>query len=214
MGKFKIAIVVPAFNEEITIFRVVRSLREYGEVVVVNDASADETGKIAEKAGATLVNHKKNKGYDAALNSGFIKAGELNCDVIVTFDADGQHNHKSIKEYVDLLEQGFKVVVGVRNKFQRVSEYIFSWVSIWRWGVKDPLCGMKAYHIDVFYQLGYFDSYGSIGTELTIYAAHKNIKIAQHPIKITDRQDESRFGSALSANMNILHALWMGCRKY
>jgi len=54
---------------------------------------------------------------------------------------------------IDLLEQGFKVVVGVRSKFQRVSEYIFSWVSIWRWGIKDPLCGMKAYRIDVFNQL-------------------------------------------------------------
>jgi glycosyltransferase involved in cell wall biosynthesis len=214
MGKYKIAIIIPAFNEEVTIFHVVQSVRGYGEVIVVNDASTDETGKIAEKAGATLVNHKKNKGYDSALNSGFVKAGELNCDVVITFDADGQHNHRSIKEYIDLLEQGFKVVVGVRGKFQRVSEYIFSWISIWKWGVKDPLCGMKAYRIDVFNQLGYFDSYNSIGTELAIYAACENIKIAQPPIKIKDRQDKPRFGNILFANINILRSLWIGCRKY
>ncbi len=214
MGKYKIAIVIPAFNEEVTIFNVVQSVKRYGEVIVVNDASTDETGKIAENAGAILVNHKKNKGYDGALNSGFNKAAELKYDVVITFDADGQHNQKSIKEYIDLLEQGFKVVVGVRDKFQRMSEYIFSWVSIWKWGIKDPLCGMKAYRIDVFNQLGYFDSYSSIGTELAIYAAHEKIKIAQQPIKIKDRQDKPRFGNMFFANMNILRSLWAGYRKY
>ena len=215
MGKYKIAIIIPAFNEEVTIFHVVQSVRGYGEVIVVNDASTDETGKIAEKAGATLVNHKKNKGYDGALNSGFVKAGELNCDVVITFDADGQHNQRFIKEYIDLLGQGFQVVVGIRGRFQRVSEYIFSWVSIWKWGIKDPLCGMKAYRIDVFNQLGYFDSYSSIGTELAIYAAaHQNIKIAQHPIKIKGRQDKPRFGNMFSANINILRSLWIGCKRY
>jgi glycosyltransferase involved in cell wall biosynthesis len=214
MYKYKIAIIIPAFNEETTIFRVVQSVRGYGEVIVINDASTDETGKIAEKAGAKLVNHKKNKGYDGALNSGFVKAGELNCDVVITFDADGQHNQRFIKEYIDLLEQGSQVVVGIRGEFQRVSEYIFSWVSIWKWGVKDPLCGMKAYHIDVFNQLGYFDSYGSIGTELVIYAAHQNIKIVQHPIEIKSRHDKSRFGNTFSANIRILRSLWMGFWKY
>ena len=104
--------------------------------------------------------------------------------------------------------------MGVRSKFQRVSEYIFSWISIWRWDIKDPLCGMKAYRVDVFNQLGYFDSYSSIGTELAIYAAYENIKIAQHPIKIKDRQDKPRFGNMFSANINILRSLWLGCRKY
>ena len=207
MDKYKVAIIIPAFNEEATIFRVVQSVIEYGEVIVINDASTDKTRKRAEKAGATLVNHKKNKGYDGALNSGFVKARELSCDVVITFDADGQHNQRFIKEYIDLLEQGFQVVVGIRGKFQRVSEYIFSWVSIWKWGVRDPLCGMKAYRVDVFNQLGYFDSYSSIGTELMIYAAHQNIKIAQHPVKIKDRQDKPRFGNIFSANINILRSL-------
>jgi glycosyltransferase involved in cell wall biosynthesis len=214
MDKYQVAIVIPAFNEETTIFDIVQSVKEYGLVVVVNDASTDKTKQLAEDAGAIVVSHSKNKGYDGALNSGFSKASELNCDVVVTFDADGQHNQEYIKEYIDLIEQGFGVVIGTRNKLQRVAEYIFSWVATWRWGVKDPLCGMKAYRIDIFSQLGYFDSYGSIGTELAIYAAHKNIKIAQKSIKIEDRQDKSRFGSSFSANIVILRALWLGFKKY
>jgi glycosyltransferase involved in cell wall biosynthesis len=214
MDKYQIAIVIPAFNEAVTIFNVVQSVKEYGVVIVVNDASTDKTRQLAEDAGATVVSHNKNKGYDGALNSGFSKANELNCDVVITFDADGQHNKKYIKEYIDLIEQGFCVVIGTRNKLQRMSEYFFSWVATWRWGIKDPLCGVKAYHIDIFSQLGYFDSYSSIGTELAIYAAHKNIKIAQRPIKIKDRQDKSRFGSSFSANIVILRALWLGIKKY
>jgi glycosyltransferase involved in cell wall biosynthesis len=214
MDKYKVAIVIPAFNEEATIFDIVQSVKKYGTVVVVNDASNDKTKQLAEDAGAIVVSHNKNKGYDGALNSGFSKVKELNCDVIITFDADGQHNHESIKEYINLIEQGFDVVIGTRNKLQRWAEYIFSWVSTWRWGIKDPLCGMKAYRFDVFSQLGYFDSYGSIGTELVIYAAHKNIKIVQQSIKIEDRQDRPRFGSSFSTNMVILRALWLGLRKY
>ena len=214
MDRFRVAVIIPAFNEEATLFSVVRSVQEYGAAIVVNDASTDKTKQIAKSAGAILVNHKKNQGYDGALNSGFIKAKELNYSVVITFDADGQHNRKYIQEYIDLLEQGFEVVVGVRSSFQRISEYIFSWIAFWRWGIKDPLCGMKACRIDVYNQLGYFDSYDSIGTELVIYAAHKNLKIAQHPIKIEDRKDKPRFGNGFSANLVILRAIWKGYKKY
>jgi len=214
MDKYKIAIVIPAFNEEATIFDVVQSVKEYGAVIVVNDASTDNTEQEAIRAGAVMVNHKKNKGYDGALNSGFIKAKELNCDAVITFDADGQHSLESIEEYIDLLEQGFAVVIGIRNRFQRVSESIFSWVAVRRWGIEDPLCGMKAYHIDVFDQLGFFDSYKSIGTELSIFAAHQNIKIAQQHVKIRGRQDGPRLGGRIFTNMVILRSLWLGSRKY
>ena len=214
MDKYKIAIVIPAFNEEATIFDVVQSVKEYGIVIVVSDASSDNTEQEVIRAGAVMVNHKKNKGYDGALNSGFIKAKELNCDAVITFDADGQHSSESIQEYIDLLEQGFSVVIGVRNRLQRVSESIFSWFAIRRWGIEDPLCGMKAYHIDVFNQLGFFDSYKSIGTELSIFAANQNIKIAQHRVKITGRQDVPRLGGRIFTNMVILRSLWIGSRKY
>lgn len=214
MDKYKIAIVIPAFNEEATIFDVVQSVKKYGIVIVVSDASTDNTEQEAIRAGAVMVNQKKNMGYDGALNSGFIKAKELNCDAVITFDADGQHSSESIQEYIDLLEQGFSVVIGVRNKLQRVSESIFSWVAVRRWGIEDPLCGMKAYHINVFDQLGFFDSYKSIGTELSIFAANQNIKIAQQHVKIRGRQDGPRLGGRIFTNMVILRSLWIGSRKY
>ncbi len=58
---------------------------------MVDDGSQDKTGKIAKKLGAIVEKHKKNLGYDAALNTGFKKAAKLNVDFVVTLDADGQH---------------------------------------------------------------------------------------------------------------------------
>ena len=212
MDKYKVAIIIPAFNEEATIFRVVQSVREYGEVIVINDASTDKTQEMAEKAGAITIRHKSNQGYDGALNSGFSKADELNCYMVITFDADGQHDVSLLEEYIQLIDSGFQVVIGSRDKFQRVTEYIFSWVARLKWGILDPLCGMKAYHIDVYKNLGHFDLYNSIGTELSIFAAKSSVSIAQLPITINKRADKPRFGNRISSNVRILKAIFHGLK--
>ena len=102
MDKYKIAIVIPAFNEETTIYDVVQSVEKYGLVIVVNDASIDRTKQMAEDAGAIVVSHKENQGYDGALNSGFLKAEMLNCKAVVTFDADGQHSAEFIEKLITM----------------------------------------------------------------------------------------------------------------
>ncbi|MDC0407650.1 glycosyltransferase family 2 protein [Candidatus Thioglobus sp.] len=214
MEKCKVAIIIPAFNEGATISNVVKSVEGYGVVIVVNDASTDDTKKKILNSGAILVSHKKNKGYDEALNSGFVKAKKLDCNFVITFDADGQHDPRLINDYISLMKRNYKVVVGVRGQFPRLSESIFSWVSRWKWGVLDPLCGMKGYHMDVYDKLGYFDSYKSVGTEMTIFAASHKEKIAQLAIKIRNRGDSPRFGNRFSSNISILKALWIGYKKY
>ena len=81
MERFKLAIIIPAYNEENTIFDLVKSASNHGLVIVVNDGSTDNTKKLAEFAGAILINHKDNRGYDSSLNSGFKKAD----DVVTSF---------------------------------------------------------------------------------------------------------------------------------
>ena len=208
MDKHKVAIVIPAFNEQDTIYGEVQSVKDNGIVIVVNDASIDDTEKRALKAGAIVVNHKVNKGYDGALNSGFIKANELDCDIIITFDADGQHDPYVIKKFIMLLNSGYDVVIGIRSNFQRLSEYIFSWVSKFKWGINDPLCGMKGYSAKVYKKLGHFSSYESIGTELCIFSQKFGFKIVQIPVQVQDRIDNSRMGGRLAANIKILSALF------
>ena len=67
-------------------------------MIVCNDGSSDLTSNIAEKMGAVVINHEKNLGYGAAIRSIFLKAKELDGDILVTFDADGQHRIEDVEQ--------------------------------------------------------------------------------------------------------------------
>ena len=208
MDKYKIAIVIPAFYEETTIYDVVQSVEKYGLVIVVNDASIDRTKQMAEDAGAIVVSHKENQGYDGALNSGFLKAEMLNCKAVVTFDADGQHSAEFIEEYIKELSNGVDLVLGIRPKPARISEKFFMYYSRYRFNWNDPLCGMKGYSMRLYRKLGYFDSKKSIGTELAVYGLEHGFSHTQIQITIAQRQDEPRFASICKSNLKIMKALF------
>ena len=99
--QMKIFIGIPAFNEEKNIASIILKIKEkFPNIIVCNDGSSDQTGKIAEKMGAIVINHQKNMGYGAAIKSLFLKAKEIDSDILVTFDGDGQHNISEIKDDV------------------------------------------------------------------------------------------------------------------
>lgn len=209
MDRHRIGIVIPALNEAATIGAVVTNASQYGKPIVVDDGSSDETGHIAKNAGAIVVRHDSNCGYDQALNSGFECANGLECEYVITMDADGQHNPQILSSFIEKLDDGADVVLGHRDRRQRLAEHIFAWVSKVKWGISDPLCGMKAYRIGIYKKLGHFDSYNSIGTELAIYAVKSASKISQVPVLTRDRGDEPRFGKIYSTNKRIFLALWL-----
>lgn len=210
MERHRIGIVIPAFNETRTIVSIVSGAAQYGLPIVVDDGSTDETGVLALTAGAVVIRTAINLGYDQALNLGFAHAEELGCEYIITIDADGQHDPTILKAFIQALDDGADMVVGTRDRRQRLSEHIFAWVASRKWGIRDPLCGIKAYRMHAYRELGYFDSYGSIGTELAIHAAKNGKNIAQILVMTRDRADASRFGWRFSANKRILRALWLG----
>ncbi len=213
MERHQIGIIIPAYNEAATIGSIVHSVSQFGVAIVVDDGSSDGTGDLAKAAGAHLVRHDANCGYDQTLNSGFVCANESGFEYVVTMDADGQHDPLILDKFIQALDSGADVVVGVRDCLQRFAEHVFSWVGSVKWRMRDPLCGMKAYRIGVFRELGHFDSYDSIGTELAIYAAKSGKKIAQLEVKTRPRNDASRFGRRFSANQKIFRALWTGILK-
>ena len=213
MDKYQVAIVIPALNESSTISSVVKAVKEYGVPIVVDDGSIDNTAEIASRSGALVVRHKENHGYDAALNAGFMKAENLGVQIIITVDADGQHNPSLVQNFIDAIDSGADIVVGVRSRQQRFFEYIFSWYASLRFGIKDPLCGMKAYHIKVYKELGYFDSYNSIGTELMIFALKKGYHMEQIEFDLQNRIDESRFGRIFSGNYKVVRAMILSILK-
>jgi len=207
MDRSRIGIVIPALNESASIAAVVAAASRFGTPIVVDDASTDSTAELAARYGATVVSHKSVLGYDGALNSGFSKAAEIGCEAIITIDADGQHDPTLIQRFLDALEAGADVVIGVRNRRQRVAEHMFAWYTLRRYGITDPLCGMKAYRTAVFTALGHFDSYNSIGTELAIFAARGGCRLAQVPFDVRERKGAPRFGRALSGNLKIIRAM-------
>lgn len=207
MERSRIAIIIPALNEAGTIASVVAQVGAYGVPIVVDDGSKDATSELAKQAGAQVVKHPVNQGYDNALNTGFARAAELGCEYVITIDADGQHNPELLRDYIQQLDNGYDLVLGVRHRFQRIGEMIFSWVTRILWSVSDPLCGMKGYKTTLYSANGHFDSFQSIGTELSIQSIRKGCKFVQVPMVTRDRLDTPRFARKLTANFKILRAM-------
>ena len=150
MERSRVAIVIPAFNEAFSVATVIKSVSKYGIPIVVDDGSEDMTYEVASFSEAIVVRHSKNLGYDKALNSGFKKGYEIGVEIFVTIDADGQHNPELIKEFIDSIDKGADITIGARNRKQRLAEFIFGFYTFILYGIKDPLCGMKAYRLKVY----------------------------------------------------------------
>jgi len=101
----KITVILPAFNEEVSIGSMVLLTKRYADrVIVVDDGSSDRTVEIARKVGAEVIVHETNKGKGVALKTGF-EAAE-GSDIIVTMDSDGQHNPAEIPKLVAPIIEG------------------------------------------------------------------------------------------------------------
>ncbi len=116
---YRVYAVVPAFNEAAVIGDVLEDLSAFippRRIVVVDDGSWDETGRIAKERGVLTLRHIINRGQGAALATGIRAALFLGADVVVTFDADGQHSAADIPALVDPIVRGEADVV-LGNRF-------------------------------------------------------------------------------------------------
>lgn len=209
MDRFDVAIVIPAYNEEKTIHNVVSQVLKYGKVIVVNDASTDNTSEEAEKAGAIVISHQRNYGYDKTLNIGFKTAFEMECKYVITIDADGQHNPDLIETYIDYLKnKGVFLILGIRPRKARFSEMLMGIYFRMRFNVHDILCGMKGYNMELYEENGGVDHIGSIGTELAFTSLKQGYNTVEIPISILPRRDKPRFGNILKSNYRIIKALF------
>jgi polyprenyl-phospho-N-acetylgalactosaminyl synthase len=99
-------IVVPAYNEAAAVYDVVRELRShYANLVVVDDGSSDDTSNEARRGGAIVVRHVLNRGQGAALQTGIEYCILNGADVVVTFDADGQHRVEDVDRLISALDK-------------------------------------------------------------------------------------------------------------
>ena len=108
---------IPAYNTQYPVCGVIHAAQDYvDEIIVVDDGSADNTSKLAERAGAIVLRHETNKGKTAAVRTLINEAIRRDADVLVLLDSDGQHDPDEIPVLIKpVMEDGYDLVAGSRK---------------------------------------------------------------------------------------------------
>jgi glycosyltransferase involved in cell wall biosynthesis len=215
----RVLVVIPAWNEELSVGKVVRETRAAvvgADVLVVDDGSRDHTGEVAAAAGATVATLPVNLGVGAAMRTGFRYARRHGYGAVVQVDADGQHDPAQVPRLLERLGEA-DLVIGARSfgpdgypvgRPRRLVMRVIARTSSWLTGVRltDATSGFRAYGpraIDVFaadYPAEYLGD-----TIETLPMAHRaGCRIAEIPVVMQAR----RFGTpSQSIPKSILYAL-------
>ena len=193
----RITIGIPAYNEEKNIAKMIVKLKKISdEIIVCNDGSSDLTGEIAEKMGVIVINHEKNLGYGAGISSIIKKSKEIDTDILVTFDADGQHKVEDVKKVTEPIMNGeADLVIGSRflNKdkaevpgYRKIGINIITKVtnSGLKEKITDSQSGFRAYSKKLISNLDTSNLGMGISTEILIKTSSLGFKIAEVPITI------------------------------
>jgi len=192
----KITVGIPAFNEEKHLPQILTELKEItNSIIVCDDGSTDDTSIIAKKFGAEVIKHKKNLGYGSAIKSIFQVASEINSDILVTFDADGQHRIEDINKVLQpIKDEEADIVLGSRflNNNNDVPGYrkigIKLITQVTNASIKkhftDSQSGFRAYKKQVLDNIVLTEQGMGISTEILIKASEKKFRITEIPIKI------------------------------
>ncbi len=198
----KIIACMPAFNEEKYIGTLVLKTRQYvDEVIVVDDGSADDTVEIAKLAGARVVQHKRNKGYGAAIQSIFAEAKKIDPDILVILDADAQHSPQEIPALIKpILNDGYDCVIGSRQEqkkkipfYRRIGQKIIlrSVKTLSENKLTDSECGFRAFSRKAVRALDLQESGMAVSAETVAEASRKNLRVTQVPVNVTYSKDSS-----------------------
>jgi glycosyltransferase involved in cell wall biosynthesis len=194
---------IPAYNEEKHIAAIILKLQKIADkIIVCNDGSSDLTGQIAEKMGAIVINHPKNMGYGAAIRSLFLKAKEMDTNILVTFDADGQHRVEDISKLLESIKNDTAdIVIGSRfldkkskiPKYREVGIKTITGLANVSTEVKvtDSQSGFRAYNNKVLKEIIPSDYGMGVSTEILIKANNKKFRITEVPITILYEGDTS-----------------------
>jgi len=208
---------IPAYNEEKTIAKVVfLAQKQVDTVVVCDDGSEDLTADIAQRLGATVIRHDKNLGYGAAIQSLFRKAMELDADVMVTLDADEQHNPEEIPKLIQpILDGKADIVIGSRflgedsdaPAYRRFGIKLITKLSNRSGKISDAQCGFRAYNKKAIGDLNLNENGMGISTEILLKTEERGLKVTEVPVRIryngldTSTHNSLRHGASVIASI-------------
>ena len=192
----KITIGIPAYNEEKNIASIITKLKNITDsIIVCDDGSSDMTSEISKNLGAVVISHKKNMGYGAAIRTIFQKSVELDSDILVTFDADGQHRIDDVSKILQPLENNeADIVIGSRfldneskvPNYRKIGIKVITQVTnaSLKKKLTDSQSGFRAYNKQALTQISPSEMGMGISTEILIKASSKGLRIAEIPITI------------------------------
>ncbi len=185
---------MPAFNEERTIGAVILKLKPHVEqIIVIDDGSRDKTRQTAIQNGARVYRHPINRGLGGALSTG-IKAALLNgADIMITLDADGQHDPEEIPKLIKpILDNEADVVIGSRflvrqpmPLFRRMGIPFFNLITFLLFGIwsTDSQSGMRAFNRKTAQALEIHTNGMEVSSEILKEVKTKRFKLKEIPIK-------------------------------
>jgi glycosyltransferase involved in cell wall biosynthesis len=190
-----IVAVIPAYNEAKRIAAVVERARAHvDDVLVVDDGSTDDTGAVSRAAGARVVRHLQNLGAGGATMTGIEAARRLGATVVVTLDADGQHDPAEIPLLLKPIEEGRADIVfanrfGRRNRIPLIRRVfnglgnILTFAAAGKW-VSDSQSGFKAFGPLALKEVDLRMSGFEFCTEIVREAARHRWRVAEVPTKV------------------------------
>jgi hypothetical protein len=210
LEKNKVIILIPSHNEIKTLEKICLEIKKLRlKFLVIDDASNDGTLLWLKKKNINYIKNKKNIGYESSIITGInyiIKNFDLK--YLITFDADGEHQTKDLIRVIKRLKhKNVDMVIGNRDKFNRLSEHILSFLFFIKFDVKDPLSGFKAYSVQKLKKIkNKINAKFYLVDIITLFKA-KNFFIKNIHIKTKKRTDKSRVGNIFFTNIKILSLL-------
>ncbi len=208
---------IPAHNEERFIGSLVLAARAYvDEVIVIDDGSQDRTVQIAERAGATVIQHQVNQGKAAAVNTGFNYVRWLTPAAVVMLDGDGQHSADDIPLVLaPILDGAADIVVG--SRFLEVKSQIPAYRQVGQHGltlatnlasgvqVSNSQSGFRAFSARALRELSFGQQGFSIESEMQFLAREHQLRVAEVPIKVTYAEPAKR--NPLKHGMQVIDGI-------
>ncbi len=209
----RVLVVMPAYNEAGTIGAVLTKLKacapDYA-IVVVNDASSDQTGAVVDSLGVRQIRQPVQSGYGRALQTGMVYGISCNFDVVVFMDADGQHDPAEARALVDfLVREDADVVIGSRflghyceddsSAGRRAGMSLFSLATLLLTGrrIQDTTCGYKALRAKAcrgLVNIHFLDYHA----EALVYLLHAGFVVKEYPVTVSRRTEGRSMYSAIS----------------
>ena len=207
------AVLLPVYNEASTVGGVLDAVRSFffGEVIVVDDGSTDETTRVlAELDDVSVVHLDRNCGYGCALRVGFRVAEDLGVTQLITMDCYGQHEPAHIVQFLAALDEGGDIVSGSRYlptsssigvappQRQAINQRITAVINdTTGWGLTDSFCGFKAYRMDALEHLALSEPGYAMPLELWAKAWRAGLDVREIPVERIYCDHDRSFGASL-----------------